>query len=307
MFARFHCQREGLRFPFYLYPMLTYSQAFYDLKNKLQPLYDEREAVAIAHEVMFWITELDKYSRLMEKDTLFTEAQQDEYEAALEKLNKGVPLQYVTGRAWFMGREYFVNNSVLIPRPETEELVQWIISDGRGKAGLKILDIGTGSGCIPISLALEIPASLVDACDISAGALAVAEKNADNLGAGVQFGELDFLNTAERNKQGSYDVIVSNPPYIPSADATGMHTNVKDHEPSIALFVPNEDALVFYKAIADFGKEHLDINGYIYCELDAAHAFECKALFEEEGYKNVEIRKDMNDNWRMLKAGKLIG
>jgi len=282
--------------------MLTYGEAFYDLKSKLQPLYDEREAVAIAHEVMYYITELDKYSRLMGKDTLFTETQQDEYEAALEKLNKGVPLQYVTGRAWFRGREYVVNSYVLIPRPETEELVQWIINDNRGKSGVQVLDIGTGSGCIPVSLNLELPASWVDACDISTDALAVAEKNADILGAGIQFEHIDFLNPAERNKLGSYDVIVSNPPYIPAADRDTMHTNVKDHEPSIALFVPNEDALVFYKAIADFGKEHLNINGYIYCELDAAHAFECKALFEEEGYKNVEIRKDMNDNWRMLKA-----
>ncbi len=287
--------------------MLTYSQAFYDLKNKLQPLYDEREAVAIAHEVLYWITELDKYSRLMEKDTIFTEAQQEEYDKALEKLNKGVPLQYVTGRAWFMGREYFVNNNVLIPRPETEELVQWIISDNRGKTGVQVLDIGTGSGCIPISLNLELPASWVDACDISTDALVVAEKNADNLGAGIQFEHIDFLKQDERNKLGNYDVIVSNPPYIPAADAAAMHTNVKDHEPSIALFVPDEDALVFYKAIADFGKEHLNINGYIYCELDTAHAFECKALFEEEGYENVEIRKDMNDSWRMLRVGKLIG
>jgi release factor glutamine methyltransferase len=130
----------------------------------------------------------------------------------------------------------------------------------------------------------------------------VASTNADTLGALVTFIRLDFLNAETRNDLGSYDVLVSNPPYIPLAEQERIHTNVKDHEPNIALFVPDNDALVFYKAIAHFGHQHLSPNGYIYCELDAAHAHDCKVLFEAEGYRNVQLRQDMNGHWRMLKA-----
>ena len=119
----------------------------------------------------------------------------------------------------------------------------------------------------------------------------------------VEFVQVDFLDATQPNKLAGYDIIVSNPPYIPVSEKEKLHANVKDHEPGIALFVPDNDALVFYRTIALFGKEHLNNNGYIYCELDAGHAMECKAMFEETGYQNVEIRKDMHGNWRMLRAG----
>ncbi len=185
-----------------------------------------------------------------------------------------------------MGKEFGVNEHVLIPRPETEELVQWVINDWKSREeAIKILDIGTGSGCIPISLRFALTQADVTSCDISSDALAVAKENATTMQTVIEFIQLDFLDVSQRNKLVSYDIIVSNPPYIPASEKEKLHANVKDHEPGIALFVPDNDALVFYHAIAFFGKEHLNNNGYIYCELDAGHAMECKALFEKPGTK----------------------
>ena len=284
--------------------MLTYSKAFYDLKQNLQPLYDEREATAIAHDLLFHLTGLDKLERLIEKDTLLTEHQHTRFLKATNDLLRGKPLQYVIGSAWFLGKEYGVNEQVLIPRPETEELVQWITDDwASNNTSLDILDIGTGSGCIPISLKSGLPNSNVTSCDISTGALEIARENAQRLDADIKLLHLDFLNAASRNKLPAYDVIVSNPPYIPVTEKEKMHPNVRDYEPGIALFVPADDALLFYRVIAEFGREHLKTNGYIYCELEASHAADTKTMFEGKGYKNVEIRKDMHGNWRMLRAG----
>ena len=286
------------------YDMLQYNQAFYEFKNRLLSLYDEREAVAITHEILQHVTGLDKTQRLLQKETLFTAAQQQQYDLALRAMAVGVPLQYVTGAAWFMGKEYRVNSDVLIPRPETEELVQWVIDDCKGSVGkTPIIDIGTGSGCIAISLKLAIPDAEVTAMDMSNAALSVAKKNAERLHARIAFLQSDFLDAAQYNKFHKYDVIVSNPPYIPISEKGNIHTNVKDHEPHMALFVPDKGALLFYKALALFGKEHLNQNGYIYCELNSDHALACKALFEEAGYPTAEIRQDMNGNRRMLKAG----
>ena len=295
----------------YLYNMLlSYSKAFYELKDRLQPLYDEREAVAITHEILYDITGLDKIARLGEKDTFFSQSQQEKYNQAVEALLIGKPVQYITGSAWFMGKEYHVNKHVLIPRPETEELVKWIIDElgdpqfPISNSKPEILDVGTGSGCIPISLKLAIPDADITSCDVSTEALKVAEENSRWQSTNVKFLQLNFLDIAQHNKLSTYDVIVSNPPYIPIAEKEKLHINVKDHEPGIALFVPDSNALVFYKAIAVFGQNHLKTNGYIYCELDAGHAMECKTMFEDAGYKDVLLRKDLNDNWRMLKATK---
>jgi release factor glutamine methyltransferase len=217
------------------------------------------------------------------------------------ELIAGRPLQYVLGYAWFMGKRYKVNEQVLIPRPETEELVAWIIDDaGSVNTQLNILDIGTGSGCIPIALKQALYAAAVTSCDISKGALAVAKENAANMNAGMEFIQTDFLDDTQWQLLGMYDVIVSNPPYIPIAEKDGLHANVRAYEPATALFVA-DDALVFYRAIASFGKQHLNSSGSIYCELHRDYAVATKALFEEQGYA-VELRKDMHGNWRMLKA-----
>jgi len=284
--------------------MLSYNHAFYELRTLLQPLYDEREATAISHEILFFITGHNKADRLIHKDTMLSSEQHGRYEMAVRELLSGKPLQYVTGTAWFMGKEFEVNENVLIPRPETEELVEWVINDWKSREEkIDILDIGTGSGCIPISLTSALLQATVTACDISEAALQVAKQNAEKLSVTVSFLQLDFLDTIASNKLGNYDVIVSNPPYIPAAERGNMHINVKDYEPAIALFVPDNDPLLFYKAIASFGKQHLNSNGYIYCELDAGHAAMCKELFERAGYRNVALRKDIHGNLRMLKAG----
>ena len=281
--------------------MLSYGEAFYQLKNELQSLYDAQEAAAIAHELLYSITGLDKMERLMQKDTLFSEEQQARFESGKSDLLAGKPLQYVTGTAWFIGREFKVNDHVLIPRPETEELVGWIINDCKDKKDISILDIGTGSGCIPISLQLALPNAFITSCDISGEAIEVAKETARKLGADVSFIKTDFLNQKMWYNFEQYDVIVSNPPYIPQNEYEQMHTNVRDHEPSLALFVPNDDALLFYRNIAEFGREHLKPNGIIYCELHKDYAKESEKMFNQKGY-DTELRKDMHGNDRMLKA-----
>ena len=241
--------------------MLTYSQAFYQLKEKLQKLYDADEAAAIAHLFLEHLTGLNKSDRLLKKDTVLKEKQQQQYDTQSKALVKGKPLQYITNSAWFMGREFIVNESVLIPRPETEELVQWVLDGSKAddeKPKVRILDIGSGSGCIGISLARLVENAIVTCADVSKEAIEVLKTNIEwvltpeekKMGAdNITVKTLDFLNEVQRNKQlGRYDVIVSNPPYIPVTEKAKMHTNVKDHEPDIALFVPADDALVFYKA-----------------------------------------------------------
>lgn len=281
--------------------MTSYQQAFYGLKNELQQIYDAQEAAAIAHEVLYHISGLDKMQRLMRKEEEMPAIQEAQLQSMQASLLTGKPMQYVLETGWFMGRAFYVNENVLIPRPETEELVQWIIDDAAKNTFLQVLDIGTGTGCIPVSLKLAIPQAKITGCDISAGALAVAQKNAVAVEADVDFLQLDFLSS-ERNALAAYDIIVSNPPYIPDSWRAGMHSNVKDHEPALALFVPDKDPLLFYKAIADFGHHHLRNNGTIYCELHADHATETKDMFIAAGYSRTELRKDMHGNLRMLKA-----
>ena len=284
--------------------MITYQQAFYGLKNDLQQVYDAQEAAAIAHEILFHITGLDKLQRLMKKEELLTAVQEKQFADMQQQLLAGRPMQYVLETAWFMGRPFYVNEQVLIPRPETEELVQWIIDGQTPESQAAIIDIGTGSGCIPISLKLAMPQTQISACDVSTGALAVAQRNAAELSAAIRFIQLDFLSD-ERNRLPAFDIIVSSPPYIPDSYRAETDSHVKDHEPSLALFVPDSDPLLFYKAIAAFGQEHLKRGGAVYCELHADHAEATKEMFAATGY-HADLRKDMHGNWRMLK-GRLAG
>ena len=291
---------EMRRGKFYLYNMLSYQDAFFQLKRSLFGIYDVSEATAIAHEVLEHITGLSKLQRLSDKGTLFTKEQQKQFEDAARKLSEGMPLQYITGVQWFLGKPFHVSRQVLIPRPETEELVQWIIDEWKDKNNVSIFDIGTGSGCIPITLKLKMPNATIMSCDISEEALVVARQNAVHLKADVSFKELDFLNTQNWHQLELFDVIVSNPPYIPLSEKESLDKNVRDHEPATALFVP--DALLFYRQIASFGKAHLQADGSIYCELHRDYAIETKALFEEMNYSSVTLKKDMHGNDRMLKA-----
>lgn len=283
--------------------MLNYNDAFYSLLHALKNVYDEHEAAAIAHEVLEHLTGMNKMQRLMYKDELLTQAQSTRYEEMKADLLKARPLQYVLGHGYFMGKKFKVNEHVLIPRPETEELVELIIKENKEKPNITILDIGTGSGCIPISLKAALPQANITACDVSTEALSVATANALALNAEIDFMCIDFLDSKQRAELPPYDIIVSNPPYIPETEKENLHANVREHEPHLALFAPGSDPLIFYKAIAEFGKTHLSKGGNIYCELHADHAEQTGDWFRQSGYGKVEVIRDMHGNLRMLKAG----
>jgi release factor glutamine methyltransferase len=281
--------------------MLTYNKAFHTLTLALQATYDKQEVTAIAQRYMEHLTGLTYTQRLVRRDEHMEESVLNQLEQDKALLVAGKPLQQVLGYEWFLSRRFNVNEHVLIPRPETEELVMWVCEDSKNRKELSILDIGSGSGCIPVSLKLEMPQATIVSCDVSNDALIVALENAATLQADVSFMQLDFLNGTERSSLPLYDIIVSNPPYIPETEAVNMHMNVKEYEPHLALFVPGNDPLLFYREIAVFGKEHLQEHGTIYCELHVDHALQTAALFDSMGYKS-EVKEDMHGNLRMLKA-----
>jgi release factor glutamine methyltransferase len=223
---------------------------------------------------------------------------------ALERLQRHEPVQYVLGEAWFYKRKFVVNNHVLIPRPETEELVEEIVNYVfrimNDKPG--ILDIGTGSGCIAISIKKELPQSEVVAIDVSQNALDVAKGNAILLGAEVAFKQLDFLKEDRWNELSLYDIIVSNPPYIPFVEKDTLSRNVTEYEPNEALFVLDNDPFVFYKKIAKFSKEHLEKRGRIYVEVHENYAKDVEQIFTDYNFKEVSIGKDIYGKERIVRA-----
>lgn len=222
---------------------------------------------------------------------------------ALIDLKKHKPIQYITGETEFYNLPFKLNEHVLIPRPETEELVDWIVADSKLKTQnlkLKILDIGTGSGCIPISLAKNLPNTKVSAIDISLQALKTAEINAQFNNADIHFIEKDILNTNSLSEV--YDVIVSNPPYVRELEKDKMQKNVLDNEPHLALFVENNNPLLFYDKIADLAKSHLTKNGHLYFEINQYLGKETTDLLSIKGFKNIELRKDIFGADRMIKA-----
>jgi release factor glutamine methyltransferase len=233
-----------------------------------------------------------------------------------QRLMQHEPVQYVLQEAWFGGLKLYVNNQVLIPRPETEELVDWIINDVKASGknvfqnnmaeadettSLKIMDIGTGSGCIALALKKAMPKAEVWGCDASDGALTVARRNGAALDIRVDFVGVDFLNAAQRKQLPTIDIIVSNPPYIPLKDKEKMNPNVVGYEPHQALFVPDDNALIFYEAIASFAKEHLYENGCIYVEIQEDLSEEVVQLFTAYGFQNIVLKKDMQGKDRMVK------
>jgi release factor glutamine methyltransferase len=283
--------------------MLTFLNAYYELSQSLCAIYDAQEAASIAHEAMNSICNMNKMERLLHKDTQLSSTQYQLFLQYKTALIAGKPLQYVLGSCIFYGYPFTVNEAVLIPRPETEELVQWIIDDNKQNSKhLNIMDIGCGSACIAISLAKKLPNSIVSAIDISPGALIVAAQNSELNKVEINLLKMDILNDIDREELGLFDIIVSNPPYILNHEIEEMHPNVKDYEPHIALFVTNNDPLQFYKAIGQFGITHLQSDGAIYCETHKEYALSCKAYFKEIGYSTVEARKDLNGHWRMIKA-----
>tara|TARA_R110001632_G_scaffold116951_2_gene228770 strand:- start:14851 stop:15714 length:864 start_codon:yes stop_codon:yes gene_type:complete len=227
-------------------------------------------------------------------------------ESATERLLKEEPLQYIIGKTEFYGLPFLVNENVLIPRPETEELVEWIISETKEKrekrkdVTFSILDIGTGSGCIPISLKKEVPEAFISAIDVSKEVLKTAEKNAILNEVDVIFIQQDILNTLELHQQ--FDLIVSNPPYVRELEKEEINNNVLENEPHLALFVDDNNPLVFYDKIADLAKKHLNKNGLLFFEINQYLGKETVKLLHSKGFENIELKKDLFGNDRMVLA-----
>lgn len=272
-----------------------------ELWRTLEPLYGNGEARAVTDyvlDVCFGLSKADILCGAVEEMTAEKTA---ELNKIFGRLMEGEPVQYVLGRAEFCGRWFSVRPGVLIPRPETEELCAWITADSKASGSPKVLDIGTGSGCIAITLQLDMPESKVTAWDISADALDVARENAQQLGANVNFVKLDALNA---KPEGEWDVIVSNPPYICEKEKKDMAVNVLEHEPHTALFVPDADPLLFYRAITRLAVQTLNKGGRLYFEINPIYADDTCRMMRAEGMTAVELRSDMYGKQRMAKGVK---
>ena len=302
------------------------------LWRQLAQIYDEGEAKAIArmvYEVRYDLTLSDIY---LGKDAQLSADCQTELKEIVKRLLQGEPIQYVLGQADFCGRQFMVNEHVLIPRPETEELCHWIIL----RNGLqdyrtittkeksvqskslspvvrckKILDVGTGSGCIAITLAAEMPQAEVTAWDISAEALKVAAENARRHNVSVSFEQVDVLNVQcsmflatphSQRENVQWDIIVSNPPYICHKECEAMENNVLEHEPHTALFVPDDDPLLFYRAIAQYGQSALKDDGWLYFEINPIYAEALCDMLSKMSYRDIEIKEDQYGKQRMIRA-----
>ena len=282
-------------------------EASFYLLNRLRRIYDEGEADKITDMVMEHLTGSKKAERMIYKNSPITPEEEKQLKQYTERLLKYEPVQYILKEAWFYNTKFYVDKNVLIPRPETEELVDWVLKETKqmevpGNRNIKILDVGTGSGCIAVALKKFLPVEFeVWACDINDQVLTVARKNADDNGVLIDFVGLDFLDEKQREQLPHVDIIVSNPPYVPERDKNMMKENVVNYEPHSALFVPNEDSLIFYKAIADFGKEKLQTGGNVFVEIHENLGKAVTELFEQKGY-SVELRKDMQGKERMIKA-----
>lgn len=282
---------------------MTTSEAYKDFNNHLKKIYPAGEAAAITDLVFDNITGLPKWKFRESKEEISQEKEND-LAMKLKELLLNKPVQYVLGESWFFKRKFIVNEYVLIPRPETEELIEWIINDHKHSVSekfLNILEIGSGSGCIPISINLEMPGSIVTSLEVSDEALTVAKRNAENLNAKIDFMQLDFLNENNWKALGDYDIIVSNPPYIPFQQFAEMPKNVTDFEPAVALFVDNNDPFIFYKKIALFAASNLNKNGNIYVELNEKYAEEVALIFKSQSF-TAEIKKDFYGKERMIRA-----
>ena len=269
-------------------------------KKELENQYENIELNSLLAMLFEHVTGWNQLNQMLHKDALLEKTQIATLQNALKQLKEGRPIQYIIGKAWFLSNEYTVNEHVLIPRPETEELVEWIIEYAQiVEKPLQIIDIGTGSGCIPIALQLALPHCSFVGLDISEEVLAVAQQNATHLNATVSWMQEDILGTTYLPNQ--YDIIVSNPPYIPYKENVNMQVQVKQFEPSIALFVANEDPLIFYRTIARLGKQYLSQNGQLFFEMHYDQGKALLALFDEMGY-HAELRQDLFGKDRMLRA-----
>ncbi|MEO8238937.1 MAG: peptide chain release factor N(5)-glutamine methyltransferase [Flavobacterium sp.] len=271
--------------------------------QELSPFYDAYESESFFYLILEDKHKLRQIDLALNHDLNFSEADIVIWSVFLDQLKKEVPVQYLLGKTNFYGLDFEVNENVLIPRPETEELVEWIIHENSNinkSKKLKILDIGTGSGCIAISLAKNLPNAEVSAIDVSKKALETAKRNAVNNNVEVTFILQDILELDELKY--NFDIIVSNPPYVRNLEKEEIKKNVLEYEPHLALFVEDNDALVFYKKIASLAQKNLLENGQLYFEINQYLGKEMIDLLEKMNFENIELRKDIYDNDRMIKG-----
>lgn len=270
------------------------------IKQSLQGYYPASEAASLAKLVLMQVFDMSILELYSGKDRCFSEKEQKQLDDILIRLQKYEPIQYIIGVEEFCGLTFEVNEHVLIPRPETQELVDWIIKDSLD-LNCRVLDVGTGSGCIPITLAKYLPGALVTSWDISEEALLVAKRNSCRHNVIVRFEQKDVLTTSPVIQE-QYDIIVSNPPYITEKEKVDMDANVLEWEPGLALFVPDDDPLLFYRRIAELGVCMLSPSGKLYFEINRDYGDETIRMLEGLGYQQIELRKDLSGNDRMIKA-----
>lgn len=279
--------------------------------QELTPLYDAGEAESFFYLILEAKHQLKRVDLALQPDLVFSKAELETWNLILEQLKKEIPVQYLLGTTHFYGLEFEVNSNVLIPRPETEELVDWIIQSRNfgtkfnpevsGQSSkFKILDIGTGSGCIAISLAKNLPNAVVSALDVSDKALATAQKNAELNQVAIQFIHQSILEIEDLGQQ--FDLIVSNPPYVRHLEKHEIKKNVLDNEPHLALFVEDNDALIFYRKIAQLAQKNLNPQGQLYFEINQYLGQETLDLLQEMGFKDITLRKDIYGNDRMIQC-----
>jgi release factor glutamine methyltransferase len=292
--------------------MKTIKDVFLSFQNALETLYDAQETGSITLMVLEELTGMSRARiKAFPEDDVPANAI-EKLIAILEELKTGKPVQYILGTTEFYGLNFLVNPAVLIPRPETEELVEWVLRSvssrqfAAGSGQLSILDIGTGSGCIAISLKKNLPGAKVTAIDISTDALQTAKQNAVINEVEVEFIEADILQSQKLKleDQKKFDIIVSNPPYVTLEDKLHMHQNVTGFEPHTALFVPEHDPLIFYRAIAGFAAEQLVDGGLLFFEINENYGKETVELLSHKNFVNIELRQDMSGRDRMIKAVK---
>ena len=284
---------------------MTTREAFITLRSQLENIYDNREASNISKLVLEHITGFTQMQILLQKNYQLNAEQLTNYFSYTTKLLMKMPVQYVLHEAWFAGMKLYVDENVLIPRPETEELVEWISKEASNSSvpeALNILDIGTGSGCIAISLKKYLPKTELYALDISPKALDVAAINAHTLKKSVHFLQYNILQSDTEIDIPEIDIMVSNPPYVRLSERKDMERHVIDYEPEFALFVPDEDPLLFYKSIILFAKKHLKPEGLLFFEINESLQKELHTLLASHGYINIEFKCDMQGKYRMAKA-----
>ena len=281
---------------------MNYSQIKKIFHQQLKEIYIENEIDSLFFIALEYVTSISKIEYILQKEEEISEEKLIELKFILEELTKNKPIQYITKNAYFYGLNFYVNEKVLIPRQETNELVDWVLMSVTHSKPIKILDIGTGSGCIAITLKKNLPLSEVFAIDISNEAIQIAQKNANDNEVEINFLQKNILEI--NDLKSNFDIIISNPPYVRELEKLEMASNVLDNEPHLALFVPDNNPLLFYEKITEIALKNLTEDGMLFFEINQYLSEETKKMIENKGFKNVTLRKDLQENYRMILAKK---